>query len=142
MNAPARIRRGEGGRFLGDLSKLEARRRREEDALQKQIVTWCRFCLARNVLFFSVPNERRPDDMLGRMVAMGLRPGAADLVLIHEGRAFFPELKAKDGYQSDTQEVFERDARLAGAAYRIVRSLDEFREAMRDWGIPHREVRR
>jgi len=138
-----RIPRDKAGRFIGGTPRLAARRKREEEGIQRQIIAWCGFCLRRDVLIFSVPNEsKRPPSQAATLKAMGLRPGAADLVMVHDGRCYFIECKANDGDQSKAQQAFEHDARLAGSSYRIVRSLAQFIEALGDWGIPSREVRK
>lgn len=142
MNAPARVRRDTGGRYLGDLPRPAARRKRTEEAIQKQIAAWCGFCLTRATLFASIPNDsQRPPSQAATLKAMGLRPGAADLLIVHEGKAYFAEVKAPDGALSDAQRLFEADAAKAGAPYAVVRSLDEFRAALARWGVPNREAR-
>jgi len=145
MKAPAKIRRGEGGHFIGDPSKPAARRRRrrEEESIQKAFARWCRFSLRDNVLWHSIPNEgRRPVSQLMNLIAMGLTPGAADFAIIHDGRLFYIEFKAASGLQAAQQAEFERRARNAGAAYAVARSCEEAVALLDGWGIPHREVRR
>lgn len=138
VNAHTRIRRDQLGQFLGKLTKQERQRQRTEAKIQTAFVQWCRLCLPRDVLWFSVPNERKPQDM-GDLMAMGLRPGAADMCVLHAGKPHFIEFKAPDGTQSEAQQRFEQDAYRAGAKYAVCRSSQQARDTLSAWGIPHRE---
>ncbi len=140
MNAPTRMSRDDLKRFIakGDTPQA-AKRRRIEAAIQKAFAEWCKFCLPKDVLWFSIPNERKPEDM-GDLMAMGLRPGAADICIIYGGNVYFIEFKTKDGPQSEAQERFEEDAGRAGAEYAICRSSEQAKDQLTAWGIPHREA--
>lgn len=143
MTFPARIHRDEGGRFTGALPKPEARRRHAEAGIQCAFVQWARFCLADGVMLFSVPNDRpggASASHLANLIAMGMRPGAADMVLIWRGRAHFIEMKAPTGRQTAEQVQFAADAERAGAVYGVARSQAEAVALLDGWGVPHKEV--
>jgi len=94
-------------------------------------------------LFFSVPNEalgRGRDRVqnairMSRFKKMGLLPGAADLVLVHKGNAYFIEVKTPKGRATDSQKLFAQRAFECGSRYVIVRSAREASRALNGWGI-------
>lgn len=79
--------------------------------------------------FFSVPNEGAANPIRqGQLIAMGLRPGVSDLVLMFpEGRTVFVEVKNETGTQSPAQIAFEQKCHELGFEYVLVRSVDEVR---------------
>lgn len=79
--------------------------------------------------FFSVPNEAAGNPVRqGQMIAMGLRPGVSDIVLLFPGRRVaFMEVKNEAGKQRDAQERFQQMCVSFGFPYRIVRSVSEAR---------------
>lgn len=56
------------------------------------------------------------------------RHGLADILVVKDGRAIFLEVKAEIGKQSPEQIDFGSDAIVAGAAYHVVRSIEEVQE--------------
>ena len=79
--------------------------------------------------FFSVPNEAAANPIRqGQLIAMGLRPGVSDLVLmLPGGRVIFVEVKNESGIQSPAQIAFEQKCHELGFEYVLVRSVDEVR---------------
>lgn len=69
-----------------------------------------------------VPNEGQQ-----RLVAIGLLPGASDLIVIHFGIVLFVEVKTETGTQSSKQKEFEQRVILLGLKYFLVRSLADFK---------------
>jgi len=94
-------------------------------------------------LLFSIPNEAlgRGRDRtqnairMSRFKKMGLLPGAADLVIVHQGRAYFLEVKTPTGTQTVNQKDFAARATECGSHYVVVRSTGEAARAIRRWGI-------
>jgi len=91
----------------------------------------------RNVLYTHIPlgiqsaNGRKA----GRwQIAMGARRGAADFLIVMNGRAGFLELKTKKGKQSLWQKQFELDALDAGALYALARSPEDVTAILIKWG--------
>jgi predicted RecB family endonuclease len=73
---------------------------------------------------------------MNRLKALGLLPGAADLVVVHEGRAYFLEVKrGPREKQTVNQELFEARAVECGAKYVVVRLASEVKDALTGWGI-------
>ncbi len=137
MTTFQRIARDDLGEFLAkDMTRAEKKRQRIEAKMQKAFALWCSLCLPRDVLWFSIPNERKPSEM-GDLIQMGMRPGAADICLICEGRVYFIEFKTKAGIQSEKQERFEIDCEAAGAEYVICRSSEAASAQVAAWGIPN-----
>lgn len=72
-----------------------------------------------------------------RLVAMGFRLGAPDLLLFKRGenRFFGLELKQPGGKQSPGQVSFQEKCRIENWPYSVVDSLDAAIEAARGWGL-------
>ncbi len=67
---------------------------------------------------------------------MGRRAGVPDFTFILPGgQAAFIELKAEDGRQTESQAVFEMQAKEAGAFYALCRSLPEVQGTLKAWGV-------
>lgn len=76
----------------------------------------------------SVPNEQAHGNAVhtGQMVAMGLYPGVADLVVwLGYGKVAYLEVKNEKGKQSERQIAFGRRCLDAGYPYVVVRSAAE-----------------
>jgi hypothetical protein len=101
---------------------------REEAIIQGQIVKYLEL---RGIAFFSVPNEsagagRGAMIRMKQYKAMGLRPGAPDLVVLYPpGTVTFVEVKTATGRQSQHQKNFQRLASEAGINYVVVRSVED-----------------
>ena len=107
-----------------------------ENKIQQEIVMWYRntYCLRHNsprCMIFSVPNEGRGAASM-RLIQTGLYPGCSDLVILREDRTYFFEVKTPEGVQSDSQKEFQAHAEQMGIPYRIVRSLDDFKQVVRN----------
>lgn len=127
-----------------------------EAKIQQEIVMYYRnaFCLKHHCprcMIFSIPNEGRGAASM-QLMATGLYPGAADLMLIHRrstyseerqvppeirnrfsiNKIIFIECKAEGGVQSDKQKAFQEHCESMEIGYYIVRSLDEFKQVLKD----------
>lgn len=80
--------------------------------------------------FFSVPNEAAGNAVRqGQMIAMGLRPGVSDLVVLSAGgRTIFLEVKNETGVQRDVQKKFQQTVEKLGFKYFIVRSVEDVKK--------------
>ena len=129
-------------RVRATLPKPGAKRRKSpvqwEEQFQRSVADFFAWALPPDVLWFAVPNGGwRNKAVAAKLKAGGVRPGVSDFVLVYEGRAYFLELKAKGGQQSEAQIVFEADACRAGAEYRLAAdTIEDVRRAIRRWGIP------
>jgi hypothetical protein len=105
----------------------------EESKLQRQCVQWFRLQFPQLVLF-AIPNGgRRGKVEAAIMKGEGVLAGVADLFLMlpsMEYNGLFIEMKTPDGKQSFGQREFERKAKENDYAYKICRSVDEFRDVI------------
>lgn len=104
-----------------------------ESSIQAEIVRWYNnsYCLKthspRNMIF-SVPNggtRHRREAMV--LKATGLLPGVSDLVIIHNGRVVFVEVKTPDGRISKEQVDFKERVEVLGFMYWITYSIEQFK---------------
>ncbi len=68
----------------------------------------------------------------------GVRPGVADLVLIHDGKAYALELKAPGGRPTEHQLKFLSDFEKAGGYSCCAEGLDRAIAVLESWGVIHR----
>lgn len=73
-----------------------------------------------------------------QLKAMGLKAGIPDLLIVHDGRAFWIELKAPKQYPRDYQRATHQLLRHAGCEVFIARSVMEVALALETWAIPLR----
>lgn len=111
---------------------MGSKARLSEAQIQKSIVEALSY-LARKYrfIFHSIPNEawhsRSRAEGAKRMAhlkAMGLTPGAADLLIIHKGKAHYLEVKRPGEKQSAAQLMFEDRAKECGATYTVLCDAD------------------
>lgn len=117
-----------------------------------QLVSWA---LRPGVIAFHVPNER--ERALSRKIlsGLGVLPGVADWIILaptpewnveelgapcyqrcsHRSHAYAIELKTERGKQSKAQRHFQGMCEEAGVPYAVCRSLSEFADALRTWGL-------
>ncbi len=102
-----------------------------------------------NFFFFSVPNEsfmlaasnkgtvakRSMYALLSILKKMGLTPGVPDLCIVHQGKAYFLEVKTEQGRLSVIQKAVIERLIECGASVNVVRSLRDAEKALVDWGI-------
>lgn len=112
-------------------------RKYEESKLQAEIVK--AFSLL-GVYCLMVPNGEITDmsaRKYQRLVALGFRSGAPDLLLFKKGdnRFFGLELKKPGGKQSDGQISFQDKSMANNWPYSVVDSLDAAIKQARGWGL-------
>jgi VRR-NUC domain len=105
------------------------------------VVFWLRKNLADGALFFHCPNgEYRTPSATAKFRALGVYAGVADLTVFTSGVAHFIEFKSETGRLSREQELFRDWAMEAGIEYRVVRTLDEAKQILRNWGAVRETV--
>lgn len=105
-----------------------------ESALQRDVIKFYRSTRAPLTMAFAVANERRCGVIeLKRLIAMGMRPGIADLCFVVDGRLHFMELKHGAGKQRDSQKAFQIECRTCGIPYVLVNNIDDAIAAMTSW---------
>lgn len=76
----------------------------------------------------------------GRLKSMGLKAGVPDILIIHDGRPLWIELKTPKGRISDVQILTHGDIVNAGGEVVVCRSVEQVEDALRDWSVPLRKV--
>lgn len=120
---------------------VKHRRTQVESKLQCACVRWFRYQYPKlSHALFSVPNGAyfaAKGAMEGaRMKAEGLLPGVSDMILLqHSGiyGALLIEFKTKQGRQNDAQKQWQQKMERDGYKYVIVRSLEEFQDAVNSY---------
>lgn len=110
-----------------------------ESKIQQKCVIWYKncFCLATHparCLILAILNENQH-----RLVAIGLYPGASDMLVIHRNtpkespRVAFIEAKDDSGTQKPNQKKFQAHVEGMGFEYHIIRSLEDFQKIVESW---------
>jgi len=103
-----------------------------EHQLQRRIVVWFRkqYPEYKDCICYNDTNKQtKTSQMISR--AMGLVSGRNDLSIYYRGRALLLELKIKTGTQSDNQQIFEQNMKLAGNHYRIAFEFEQAQDIIR-----------
>lgn len=112
-----------------------------EAQFQAQVVDYLALCLPSDSLFFAIPNGGWRAKKTGAdLKRQGVKAGVADLVIMHDGRTFFLELKTPAGRLSKEQTEFCVQALKAGGFYAVARSLEQVQRQLLDWFIPVKTV--
>jgi len=106
---------------------------KSESKIQQEIFVWYwnGYCLPihdRRELILHIPNEGKDN---GRLVPVGLYPGASDLLFTFRGQHYYCEVKDAKGKQSPNQKKFQAHVEQCGYEYFIVRSLEEFKQLLK-----------
>jgi len=116
-----------------------ARRRHDEEDLQKAVCHFLSLALPPDALYFAVPNGGlRSPKVAARLRATGTRAGVPDLCVIFRGHALFLELKAAHGTMSAAQKEMARRLVYCGADVMLIRSLEDCERALREACVPLR----
>ena len=114
-----------------------------EADLQRAVVQALRFALPRTAIIHHCANEVTEAGPRGAkrqaiLVGMGVHAGFADLMVLHDGRVLFFELKALKGRLRPEQETFRNAVLAQGFCWALVRSLDDALGALADHGFTSR----
>ena len=121
------------------LGRSIARRRHDEEDLQRQICHYLAVALPSDALFFAVPNGGlRSPKVAARMRGTGTRAGVPDLCVIFRGHALFLELKTPRGVMSAAQKEMQKRLIYCGAEVMLIRSLEDCEKALREACVPLR----
>jgi hypothetical protein len=113
-----------------------SRRAHPEEQIQRAVVQHLRIRGAVGLVFTHPANGGyRTAIEAAIFKGMGVRAGASDLLLWHDGKAFALELKAEGGRVSPTQKQFLEDMSGAGAHVDIVYGLDEALAVLEGWQL-------
>ena len=89
-------------------------------------------------LLFHIPNEGNRDSKTDGAYrkALGLVSGVSDLILLIPNKshhALCIEMKTEVGRQSDAQRLWQSKVEAQGYRYEVVRSLEEFKELIKEY---------
>ncbi len=101
----------------------------KEDFLQQQIIIWYKNEYQRHEkgLIFAIPNGGSRNVVEAKKLKeTGLMAGVADLIILHNKKTLFCELKTDIGKQSEKQLIFQKKVEALGFEYKIIRTLNEF----------------
>jgi len=106
----------------------------EESIIQQQI---CNYLSAVGVFYFSVPNEHYNISFAQRttLQKMGLVSGMPDLCILHNGTAYFLEVKNETGKPSKQQLLIHNILTEKNFKVAIVRSVEDVQKIIKEWGI-------
>lgn len=74
-----------------------------------------------------------------RLKKSGLKPGVPDVLIVHNGRALFLELKTSKGVVSENQKTAHKWIVASGGLVAVCRSVDDVKGILDVWGVPTRE---
>lgn len=118
-----------------------SRPKQSEDALHRAVADHLTLVLGPDVVWFHPPNGGARSEREGaKFKAQGVKAGVADIVLVYQGRHYEIELKSATGKQSDSQIAWQAALEKAGGQYRLAKSVDDVKMALREFGIPTREI--
>lgn len=99
-----------------------------EEQLQSQCALWFwNEIIDERQMLFHVDNNSVNSIVGSRKKALGVCKGPSDFILVLSGAVDFIEMKIEGGYQSPEQKEFERKVTERGHKYKIIRTLDEFK---------------
>lgn len=101
-----------------------------EDLIQQQVLIWYKNEYQRHGkgLFFSIPNGGSRNMIEAKKLKeTGLMAGASDLILLHNSKCIFVEIKTQTGMQSEKQKEFESKVTFLGFEYWLIRDLETFK---------------
>lgn len=113
-----------------------------EGPVHIEIVDWLRAHVP-NVIVHHCRNEiNKRGKMIAKELAAAARKGAVkgfpDLIVLpfaHCHSPVFFEVKAEGNYADATQKALHEDLRRMGYRVAVVRSTEDVRESLREWGI-------
>lgn len=120
------------------VAKTRKRPRHLESDLQIRCVKWFRLSYPHLAhVLFAVPNGGQRKLRTAQFLkAEGAVAGVADLILLTPRGGYGAlciEMKAGKGKQSDHQRAWQAEAERAGNKYIVVRSIEEFIEAVEEY---------
>ena len=108
-----------------------------EQALQYECVKWMKRHLAKEVVFFHVPNGGKRSRREGAIFkAIGVVAGVPDLIIAWPGCVVAIELKEGKGTASKEQEAMHERLKAVGWLVFEVRSLEQFQSTLFGLGVP------
>lgn len=119
--------------------------RTPEATIHRAVLSWLRVVLPEALIWHPANETRRPGKAgnveRAMNAAMGVLAGVPDICGRTQEGDWYMEIKAEGGYLSPAQKAFRDSlAALGCPRYAVVRSIEDAREALAEWGIPTREA--
>jgi hypothetical protein len=115
------------------------RRRHEEADLQHAVMQYLGWALPADAIAHHSPGEgKRTRRAQGELKRSGYNRGWPDVLVIHAGRCFAIELKAKHGTVSPAQRAMMGKLYYCGCEVVTCRSVPEVQAALQHLGVPLR----
>lgn len=134
-----------GGGFLGVPAQgsssapvpIPKTRSNPERAIQRALIAELAVLLPLGAVVLHVPNEDAGKSMLYGLskIRDGILPGCPDLLIVHQGLAYWLEVKAPAGSLNDNQVKAHPRLRGAGTPVEVIYSVEDGLEACRAWGL-------
>lgn len=122
-------------------------RRKARDAegpIHRAVKTYLRSTLPTGWIVTHAANKPRSAQQGAREKAMGALAGWPDLQILGPGpggpSSWFMEIKAPGGKLSEAQREVGDRLLDAGFSVRVIRSVDDARKAVADWGLPSKDA--
>lgn len=117
-----------------------------EAPIQRAIVDWLRLVMPDAIIHHSKNEINKRGTAIARELAKAKRQGVVtgfpDLIVLpysHVGAVFF-EVKAPGRNATEIQKETHEKLRKLGYRVAVVRSIDDARDRLQEWGIGFREV--
>lgn len=117
-----------------------------EGPIHRSILGWLRFVLPPRAQVHHSPNEVAlggPDGkrIVAKATRNGMIKGFGDLLIMLDGRCYIMEVKPEGKPLTGRQPEFRDECAENGVPYLIVNSIDDAREALKEWGIATKEAK-
>lgn len=120
-------------------------RRDLEGPIHRQIVSYLRHVLPPDSIIHHSRNEGNRGGIRGKLdgargKAMGVLPGFPDLLIYTGEQGYCLEVKTPKGRLSEAQKDVKERLERQALPYAVVRSVEDTRAALAEWGVQTREV--
>jgi hypothetical protein len=113
-----------------------SRRVNPEQFIHRAVVAHLRRRGVSGLVWWHTPNGGRRNRIEAAIFAgLGVRPGVADLILLHDGHAFALELKTDVGRPTTAQMQFVSDFNAAGGTAAITNGLNQALRTLEAWQL-------
>jgi hypothetical protein len=113
-----------------------SRRHHAEDGVQRVVCQHLQIRGANKLVWWHTPNGGKRNRIEAAvMKGLGVRAGVADLIAVHDGRAFALELKADGGRPTEAQLQFIDEFRAAGGNAVVAEGLDQALRTLEAWKL-------
>jgi hypothetical protein len=118
-----------------------------EQRLQRAVADYLAWALLPPAWFTAIAHGARlGDDSTawlrgGILRGTGTKAGVPDILIVHEGRAYFVELKSARGSLSEAQRTTHSALTATGCPVAVCRSLDDVQSMLWAWRIPTRSTK-